>query len=106
MFDADSKKTNIMKDIDVIVQSIISHQREVLGPLAIEQASGITGLEVDASGKVKISLKASDNSKNLLQSLVKKYEKLFGQASVEVCRDAIREAGVQVEESELPEILR
>lgn len=95
-----------MKDIDVIVQSIITHQREVLGPLAVEQVKGIAGIVVSADGKVKISLKKESESKDLLTNLVKRYEKLFGQASIEVCRDAIKEAGVKISDEMLPEVLR
>jgi hypothetical protein len=95
-----------MKNIDIIVQSIISHQEEVLGPLALEQAKGIAGLEVNSDGKVKISLKKEADSKDLLADLVKKYEKLFGRASVEVCKDAVKESGVKYADSDLPEILQ
>lgn len=95
-----------MKDIDVIVQSIITHQREVLGPLAVDQAKGIAGLTITSDGKVKISLKKDTDSKNLLSDLVKKYEKLFGRASIEVCKDAIKESGVKYADSDLPDILR
>jgi hypothetical protein len=95
-----------MKDIDLIIQSIVTHQRDVLGPLAIEQANTVAGIDVDSDGKVKISLNSPKDSVHLLQSLVKKYEQLFGQASVEVCKDAVKESGVAIDQSELPEILK
>lgn len=95
-----------MKDISVLIQSIVSSQEDIVGPLAVEQANTVSGIHVDTSGKVKISLKESDDSKRLLQNLVKKYEQLFGQASVEICRDAVRQSGLQLDDTDLPEILR
>lgn len=95
-----------MKNIDIIVQSIISHQEEVLGPLAREQAKTVAGIEINSAGKVKISLKTAAQSKDLLGNLVKKYEKLFGRASIEVCKDAVKESGVTYADSDLPDILK
>lgn len=80
-------------------------QREVMGPLALEQANTVSGILVDESGKVKITLKKDTSTKDLLKSLVKKYEQLFGQASIEVCKDAIRESGVTLDEKDVPDIL-
>jgi len=94
-----------MGDITTVVQAIIMSQREVMGPLALEQANTVSGILVDESGKVKITLKKDTSTKDLLKSLVKKYEQLFGQASIEVCKDAIKESGVTLDEKDVPEIL-
>ncbi len=94
-----------MGDLVTVVQSIILSQQNVVGPLALEQANTVSGILVDENGKVKITLKKDATSKDILQKLVKKYEQLFGQASIEVCKDAIKESGVKLDESELPDIL-
>ena len=44
--------------------------------------------------------------KVVLEKLVKQYEKLFGQASIEVCKDAVREVQNTVSKADLPEILQ
>ena len=94
-----------MGEITTIVQSIILSQQNVMGPLALEQANTVSGILVDESGKVKLTLKKEATTKDLLQKLVEKYEQLFGQASIEVCKDAIKESGVKLDQSELPDIL-
>lgn len=94
-----------MGDITTVIESIIVSQQNVMGPLALEQANTVHGLLVDESGKVKITLKKDASPKDLLQSLVKKYEQLFGRASIEVCKDAIKESGVKLDEKDIPDIL-
>ncbi|OGK31836.1 hypothetical protein A3D08_01605 [Candidatus Roizmanbacteria bacterium RIFCSPHIGHO2_02_FULL_43_11] len=94
-----------MDKLDVIIESIVRHQENVVGPLAIEQANEVDGVLVTDDGKVRVTLKKTSSPKKVLESLVKRYEMLFGQASVEVCKDAIKEAGVKIDAKELPEIL-
>ena len=89
----------------MIIESIVRHQENVVGPLAIEQANEVDGVLVTDDGKVRVTLKKTSSPKKVLESLVKRYEMLFGQASVEVCKDAIKEAGVKIDAKELPEIL-
>ena len=92
-----------MDKLDVIIESIVRHQENVVGPLAIEQANEVDGVLVTDDGKVRVTLKKTSSPKKVLESLVKRYEMLF--ASVEVCKDAIKEAGVKIDAKELPEIL-
>lgn len=91
--------------LQTIVNKIVSQQQFLIGPFAVEQANAITGLSADYSGKVRIDAKITD-FKSLLNDLVIKYQELFGQTSVEVCKDAVREAGVNINDSELPDILK
>jgi hypothetical protein len=94
-----------MKNIDVIIRSIVKHQEMVIGPLAFVQANQVAGLSVSQTGSVTLTSKNTD-TKKLLEQLVKEYEKLFGRASVEVCRDAVKEARADVSKDELPDILQ
>lgn len=87
-----------------IAQAIVDHQKAIIGPLAIEQAKRVSGLVVSA-GDIKITDSAS-NPSDLLISLVEKYEALFGQTSIEVCKDAIKELKISVSDRDLPSILR
>lgn len=76
--------------MDIIAQlteKIIKEQENVIGPIALEQAKKIPGLTINWD-KHEVSL--SGNEKDILEQLVNNYKHLFGQASVEVCRDAIK----------------
>jgi hypothetical protein len=94
--------TNTLKDI---IQTIILHQQDIIGPLAIDQARKVQGLTIQNSSPLAVEVKTTDPA-SLLTNLVKKYEDLFGQTSVEVCKDAILESGTPVSNKDLPEILR
>ena len=86
----------------LVASRIIKQQEEVIGPVALEQAKKVGGLSVDNSGNVSIS----GDGKDVLEKLVRQYEKLFGRASIEVCKDAVRETKPAIPPKELPEILK
>ena len=95
-----------MKDnIQIVVRAIIHYQEMVLGPLAMDQAKKVHGIHIGASGEITAVFK-SGYEKKLLAELVSKYESLFGQASVEVCKDAVREEIPDFPEDILPDILK
>ena len=94
-----------MNDVKIIIQSIVKHQKLIIGPLALEQANKVSGLKIDNGDHLQVKL-TSKNSKVILTELVKRYEQLFGRASVEVCRDAVREISPPVSITELPDILK
>lgn len=86
-----------------IITKIIQEQELIIGPLAWEQAKKVTGLRIDiATHQIVIE----GNSKEVLEKLVSQYERLFGQASREVCRDAARPFLSQVPEDEIPAVLK
>lgn len=86
-----------------LVQQIIKGQELVIGPLAWEEAGKVTGLRIDvASHEVQVT----GNSREVLEKLVAQYERLFGQASREVCRDAVRPLLSQVPPDEIPAVLK
>ncbi|KKS41661.1 MAG: hypothetical protein UV61_C0006G0013 [Candidatus Gottesmanbacteria bacterium GW2011_GWB1_43_11] len=87
-----------------IVNIIIDHQRAIIGPLALEQASRVPGVKI--AGGEHVEVEAGINPQSLLNQLVKQYETLFGLASVEVCKDAVKELKPTVSANDLPEILR
>jgi len=86
----------------MIIQ-IISEQENVIGPLAVEQAKKITGLQVNWKDK-QISHKG--DQKQIIQNLITKYERIFGQASVEVCRRAVHKIASQLSADQLPAVLK
>jgi len=91
--------------LNKIVQSIIEHQSLVIGPLAIYQAKKVQGLTILDEESLTIEIRTS-NPEAILEDLVEKYKNLFGQTSVEVCKDAIKEANIIVPDTDLPKILR
>lgn len=84
-----------------IVSQIIKDQEAIIGPVAVEQARKVKGLEIEAD-KVKIN----GNAKDILNQLVEQYSKLFGRASIEVCRESVHVAKTNLPKEDLPEVLR
>ncbi|OGG15736.1 hypothetical protein A3D77_01785 [Candidatus Gottesmanbacteria bacterium RIFCSPHIGHO2_02_FULL_39_11] len=84
------------------ISQIIKQQELIIGPLALNQAKGISGLDIISDSDIKIK----GDGKAVLENLVKQYARLFGQASVEVCKDAVKEIKPPVPSNDLPEILR
>lgn len=86
-----------------IAQKIIQEQEKIIGPIALEQAKKVEGLSVDWD---KHEVKLAGDEKSVLENLVKKYQSLFGRASVEVCKEAIGSISDKVPPNNLPDILR
>ena len=81
---------------------ILKGQIAVIGPLAVDQAKKVSGVLVDANNAIIIK----GDGKDTLNSLVKQFERLFGKASIEVCKDAIKESQLSVSKDDLPAILQ
>jgi hypothetical protein len=86
-----------------IVQKIIQEQEKIIGPIALEQAKQVEGLSIDWSTH---EVKLIGDEKSVLENLVKKYQSLFGRASVEVCREAARLITNKISPNNLPDILK
>lgn len=84
-----------------MAEKIIKEQEGIIGPVALEQARKVDGLSVDWE-KHEVAL--AGDEKAIVQKLVEQYQHLFGQTSVEVCKDAIR--NLQVPADNLPALLR
>lgn len=82
------------------VFNIINTQKQIIGPLALDMARRVANINVGKNGEVEII----GNPLTVLHQLVKEYEVLFGELSVKVSRDSIRE--MKFTPTELPEILR
>jgi hypothetical protein len=86
-----------------MAQKIIKEQEGIIGPIALEQAKKVAGLSVDVQ-KNEISLRG--NKTEVLEHLVEKYKELFGQTSIEVCKDAVRTLLKQVPAEQVPALLK
>ncbi len=88
---------------DQLVDKIIHEQELIIGPIAWEQAGKVSGLRIDI---LKHEAVVEGDTKEVLENLVAQYEKLFGVASREVCRDAVRPFLSQLSEDEIPTVLK
>ncbi|MBP6994248.1 hypothetical protein KBB12_03325 [Candidatus Woesebacteria bacterium] len=85
-----------------IAHKIITAQRAVLGPVALKIAQGVGGLDIrDADHPV-----VGAEPMVVLTNLVSGYSSFFGKVSVEVCKEAAKEAMVNADMVELPEVLK
>ncbi len=84
------------------ISKIIKEQQAIIGPIALDQAKKITGLEVSGIDDVKIT----GNKKEVLGDLVNQYAKLFGKASIEVCKEAFSQVSDKIPITEIPDILK
>ncbi len=85
-----------------VVERIIIEQEKIIGPIALEQAKKVPGLSVDLQ---KHEVKIEGDQKEILQKLVEQYQHLFGQASVEVCKDAVRDIIKQAPSDKIPSLI-
>lgn len=88
-----------------IAKKIIHEQEVIIGPIAWDEADRVSELDVDRKKKTIVFADAVDESK-AIDALVRQYEKLFGQASVEVCRDAVQALLAKMDKKEIPLTLR
>lgn len=88
---------------DQLAEVMIKEQALIIGPIAWEQAGKVSGLRIDIA---KHEVNIEGNTKEVLEKLVAQYEKLFGAASREVCRDAVRPLLSQVPQDEIPAVLK
>jgi hypothetical protein len=92
-----------MDTISQIPIRIIKEQELVIGPLAWSEASKVAGLTIDQSHN---SVSFSGDAKDVLNRLVAQYERLFGRASHEVCREAVADIVAQMPPEEVPSSLK
>lgn len=85
-----------------LVQNIIKEQAAIIGPVAWEEAEKVSGLRIDINNH---EVRLEGNPRVVLEKLVSQYERLFGQASREVCRDAVRPYLAQIPSDQLPAVL-
>ena len=94
--------TNLLQDIIV---RIIREQELVIGPLAWIEASKVSGLSVIDQRAGTVLITGTDQNA-VIDSLVAQYEKLFGRASHEVSRDAVKSLIANIPVTEIPSSLR
>ena len=76
-----------MTTLDQIAKRIITEQELIIGPLAWREAEKVDGIHVIDAGSGVVTVGNGD-SRVVIDKLVSQYERLFGRASREVCREA------------------
>lgn len=84
------------------ISQIIKEQQAIIGPIALDQAKKVSGLQVGGVDDVEIT----GNKKEVLTNLVNQYAKLFGRASVEVCKEAFSSFAEKIPSADVPDILK
>lgn len=86
-----------------ISQRIIQEQALIIGPIAWEEAQKVPGLQVVNAAKAELQILG--DGRETVDKLVKQYERLFGKASQEVCKDAVRDLIATLTKEEIPSSL-
>ena len=93
-----------MSKYDQIATKIIKEQESIVGPLAWSEAGKVRGLRVINSKTGEVAFNNGDQ-KEVVNSLVSQYDRLFGKASHEVCREAVVSLIADLSPSEVPSSL-
>ncbi len=84
---------------------IIMEQANIIGSLAWEEAKKVDGLEVknlDSTPQISIS----GEPREVINTLVSRYEKLFGKLSRDVCREAVVDLTSDIPTADMPTSLK
>ena len=92
-----------MTIFDQISIRIIREQELIIGPLAWDEAKKVNGLIIDQSHK---SVSFAGDEKDVINHLVAQYERLFGKASHEVCKEAVQDLIAEMTPEEIPSSLK
>ena len=91
-----------MSTLDQIAIRIIKEQELVIGPLAWSEAKKVQGLNITDH---EVAFNNGDQ-KDTINKLVSQYERLFGRASHEVCKEATTSLIADLAPAEVPSSLR
>lgn len=84
-------------DYTKIVSLIIKNQEYIVGPVAWSEAGKINGLKIEST-----NVQVIGDGKQALELLVNQYATLFGKASIEVCKEAVRDMLASVDKRFIP----
>lgn len=88
---------------DQIATKIIREQELIIGPIAWQEAEQVQGLTFDDHTAVHIA--DSQDPKTVVNQLVGRYERLFGRASREACKEAVAALVADLAPSDVPSAL-
>ena len=91
-----------MDPVAQAASKIIKEQQAIIGPVALDQAKKVKGFTITSAEDVKVT----GDKKQALEGLVKQFEKLFGKASVQVCKEAFASYSDKISPADVPDILK
>ena len=94
-----------MTTFDQIALNIIKEQELIIGPLAWGEAGKVSGIHIINARDGSVTVENSDN-KTAVDKLIARYERLFGRASLEVCREAAAPFLLNLNPAEIPASLK
>ena len=89
--------------INNLVSEIIQRQASIIGAVAWDEAMKVPGLSINIKEN---KLSVEGDPKVVLGQLVGRYEGLFGNASLEICKDVARKFISQVPQEQIPDVLK
>lgn len=92
-----------MTILQTMAMRIIEEQELIIGPIAWDEAKKVQGMTVEYNTR-SVTLQQEDPA--TVDKLVAQYERLFGRASREVCKEAVRDIISEVPQDKLPAALR
>jgi hypothetical protein len=95
---------NPMTIYEKISVRIIKEQELIIGPVAWDEAKKVSGFTVVNKETGEVAL--STNSTDVVNRLVSQYERLFGRASHEVCKEAVQDLIIELKPEEIPSSLK
>lgn len=87
----------------VMVKRIIKEQELIIGPIAWDEANKVKGLRFSSDHS---DVTIDSENPEIVNNLVIQYERLFGRASREVCKEAVRDIIGEVPEDKMPTALK
>jgi hypothetical protein len=87
----------------IICSQIIKEQQQIIGALAVEQATHVPGLRVDPA---TYQCAIAGDGAAIVEELINHYRDFFGNAAVEVCKEAAARFLSRLPENSMPHSLR
>jgi hypothetical protein len=82
---------------------IVMEQEKIIGPVAYSQADTVPDLVVDRKAH---TITVSRNALETIDNLVQSYKDFFGNAAVEVCKEAVGNLRFKLTPEQLPQTLK
>ena len=87
-----------------IALRIIREQELLMGPVAWDQASKVSGLRITKDKQI-VAVEGKNESL-VINNLVERYENLFGRAGREVCKEAVSALIADMQPAQVPMSLK
>ena len=85
------------------IEKIVIAQKQVIGPVAIQLAANVDGLEVDVNSE---AVTLSGDPKQTMELLINAFASIFGEASIRLSVEEVVKANLGFSSEELPSMFR